>query len=84
VKKGRHQEWSPELGSFAITKDWIFAYRTAAGGWTSAQLQAIGLGFPPRKGWVDRSVGILISDRARYNFELRQTADDLRLDRVGE
>lgn len=52
-----------------ITKEWIFDNRTDKGGWTRAQLSAVGVEWPARSGWIDRLVGQTISDEIAKKFE---------------
>lgn len=45
-----------------VTIDFIDSGKTQRGRWTKASLAAIGVSWPPRKGWKDRVVGQSISD----------------------
>ena len=52
-----------------ITRAWIKRYKTDAGGWTRKQLNAIGVSFPPVKGWTFRVVGREITKERQAIFE---------------
>jgi hypothetical protein len=53
-----------------ITLDWLNRYRTPRNGFTRAQVEALGLRWPPKpKGWLRRLVGQHISDEAARKFE---------------
>lgn len=58
-----------------ITKEWLFRNRTRKGSWTQVQLRALGLLYPPRKGWIDYCIGLEISEEARIAFEAYCGAD---------
>lgn len=45
-----------------VTKDFLMTYRTDNGAWTSAQLRILGIDWPPISGWMQRVVGIELSD----------------------
>jgi hypothetical protein len=44
-----------------ITKEFIESNKTAKGGWNKKQIEAIGLIWPPRKGWKKSVIGDCIS-----------------------
>lgn len=54
-----------------VTKRWLMDHSSgnARGGWTKAQLEAIGLSWPPPKGWVDALIGSMLEDSQRAEFE---------------
>lgn len=56
---------------FTVTKHWLQANSSgnARGGWTKAQLEAIGLGWPPPKDWIDALIGSMLEDGQRAEFE---------------
>lgn len=58
-----------QAGVFIVTRAWMDMHRTARGGWTAAQLRAIGDSWPPVRGWAARAVGRVITDDARQAFE---------------
>ena len=47
----------PHKKVFTITKAFIHKYKTGAGGWKKTQLSAIGVSWPPPKGWINYSIG---------------------------
>ena len=57
------------MEQFIITRDWIFNNRTKRGAWTKAQLNALGLKWPARSGWIDELVGEAITSHNARIFE---------------
>lgn len=51
-----------------LTRQMILDARTDAGGWTMAQIQCIGIKWPPYKGWIDDLVGKEISQEKYDRF----------------
>lgn len=51
-----------------LTRDFIHQHKTAYGGWTRAQTNAIGVKWPLRPGWIDRAVGKEISEAQARDF----------------
>jgi len=57
---------------FYVTDEWLKAYATKDGhGWTAAQLSALGVDWPPPKGWRKEIIGSYIGDDQRRDFEGR-------------
>lgn len=54
---------------YRVTREWIEAHASGSGGWTRVQLHAIGVGWPPEKGWKERVHGKMIPDENRLTFE---------------
>ena len=56
---------------FQVTASWIYAHKTANGGWTKRQLSALSIPWPPERGWIDRAVQCTryISEEQRLQFE---------------
>lgn len=52
-----------------ITVEWLMAHRTPAGAWTLAQFRALGVPWPPRRGWVRRITGRYLDPARRAAFE---------------
>lgn len=40
-----------------VTREFIMEHRTERGAWTYAQIEALGLKWPPLKGWIDSVIG---------------------------
>src|ERR1700687_3456279 len=51
-----------------ITRAFIMAGASAKGGWNRAQLETLGVSWPPRAKWISRIVGRGISDEAGEDF----------------
>ena len=45
-----------------LTREYIMKHRTARGAWTRAQIEALGLEWPPLQGWIDSVVGQNITE----------------------
>lgn len=56
---------------FRVTQEWLEEFRTDEGGYTRDQLQQLGVGWPPPKGWKRRATGLRIKVSQRKRFELR-------------
>lgn len=52
-----------------ITKEWLQKYKTKSGGYTKAQINALGMEWPPRKGWEKDIVGLDITELDARIFE---------------
>jgi hypothetical protein len=65
---------------FVITMQWLEEHRSQRGAWTADQFQAIGLAWPPPRGWKRRVIGKEISDEARARFEKAMRAKAARAD----
>lgn len=57
-----------------LTKKYIMNHRTQRGSWTRSQLKAIGVNWPPARGWQKRAIGREISQEAAKLFETKITA----------
>lgn len=55
-----------------LTKQYIFKHSTARGGWTKKQLNAIGVAWPPKNGWIKEVVGNKITEEEVLIFENRK------------
>ena len=51
-----------------LTHELLMQYRTPAGLWRKVQLDALGLGWPPEKGWIPRVVGKELTDAQWHQF----------------
>lgn len=55
-----------------VTRELIETGRTGSGGWNKRQLKILGVKWPPRKGWLSRSIGKLITpEDAKLFVELK-------------
>ena len=52
-----------------ISEDWIHHYKSDAGGWNRRQLKAIGILWPPCRGWLKWVVGKQIIHKNARVFE---------------
>ena len=59
-----------ETTMVTVTKEFLNDNRTVNGAWTRAQLQAVGVRWPLKSGWMDRIVGTEISDAQAEEFIL--------------
>lgn len=51
-----------------VTREFIMAHRTQRGSWTYAQIEALGLECPPRKGWMHLVIGRELTDAQVRQF----------------
>ena len=58
-----------ENAAMQVTREFLMAHRTARGAWTRAQLQALGLQWPPLQGWLDSVVGQELTDAQVEQFK---------------
>lgn len=54
-----------------ITAAWLRQCSSPAGGWTRRQLAALGISWPPPKGWKRSLIGRPLSDDVRHEVERR-------------
>ena len=60
---------------FVVTKEFIESIKTANGGYIRKQLDALGVGWPPPKGWKKEIVGASIPrETALWLFEQAQAS----------
>ena len=52
-----------------VTKQWLKDNATLNGSWTRAQLNVLGIEWPPAKGWQDRISGKVLNDREVEQFK---------------
>ena len=52
-----------------LTRSYIKSHRTKRGAWTRVQIEALGLTWPPRKGWIKKIVGQEITEENKLKFE---------------
>ncbi len=52
-----------------ITKEWLDSNRTDKGAFTRKQIQALGIKWPPRSGWMQSVVGEMITHEQARQFE---------------
>lgn len=51
-----------------ITAELIFEGQSERGGWSRAQVEALGIPWPLRPGWISRAVGNEVVDEAVQEF----------------
>ena len=59
--------------AFKVTKDWINANRTEKHSFTRKQIQALGVKWPPTKGWINEACDSLITVDQKSRFESAKT-----------
>jgi hypothetical protein len=67
-----------------ITRDWLMQHRTVRGAWTRNQLEAIGLRWPPHRGWIGLVSGQTITPEQQQRFEADAGTQGSLLDHVLE
>ena len=52
-----------------VTKEYLNKNKTSKGGWNKKQLNALGIVWPPTKGWKKRAIGSVLTDEKAAVFE---------------
>ena len=65
-----------------ISREYIMEYRTDKGSWTQPQLEALGVEWPPVKGWIERISGNELSPGDQKTFQSKVTIKQFR--KLGE
>ena len=52
-----------------ITKTWLNLHRTANGSFTRAQIEELGVSYPPTRGWMRELLGTEITKKTKLQFE---------------
>ena len=60
---------------FKVTLEWLYQYRTGSGGYRRDQVEALGLDWPPQKGWLRGSVGKMITFEQKSLFEAEKESE---------
>lgn len=55
--------------STVVTKEWLDQHKTVKGGWNAVQLHALGLKWPPTKGWAKFVIGRQLTQEQVVKFE---------------
>ncbi len=55
-----------------VTKAYIEKNKTVKGSWTRKQIEALGIEWPPRKGWKKRIIGHVLTDQKAAVFEQKK------------
>lgn len=56
-----------------LTRKFIMDNRTERGSWTRAQVEAIGVEWPPRQGWIENVIGQEVPDEKAHLFAKSKT-----------
>jgi hypothetical protein len=59
----------PVLVDGIVTLEWLMWFASSSGGWTAAQCIALGVTWPPEKGWLRKRVGQSITPMLAAAFE---------------
>jgi hypothetical protein len=54
---------------FTITDAWLMQHQSKRAAWTADQLAAIGISWPPPRGWKWGVIGKTITDQQKARFE---------------
>lgn len=63
------------MNKIVLTEEMIQAARTPKGGYTKKQLAAIGVDWPPQKGWAKAVVGKEITEQQFREFNYAEYED---------
>lgn len=58
-----------------ITESYLMKNRTNKKSWTRSQFEALGVEWPPNKGWKSRVIGLTISPEQQKIFEAKLSAN---------
>ncbi len=59
-----------------ITREYLNQHRTKNGAWTKSQIEALGLEFMPKKGWMKEVIGKELSLDMQIQFEAKKYAKE--------
>lgn len=57
-----------------VTKKYLLDNRTEKGAWTRSQILALGVNWPPEKGWQTDVIGARLTDEQAAEFEAKRPA----------
>lgn len=60
---------APQEARFTISLTWLRRHATKGAGWSRKQIEALGLPYPARAGWLERVAGKQITQAQRAAFE---------------
>lgn len=66
---GRNESETEQSQTIILTKELIKAAKTNNGGLTKKQLAAIGVPWPPPKGWQESKIGTMITEEQLKRFQ---------------
>ena len=67
-----------ETAMFTITEAWLIEHQSKTSAWTADQLAAIGIEWPPPRGWKHRVIGKPIIDQQKTRFEMAMRSRQAR------
>jgi len=67
-----------------ITKDYINKHKTDKGAWTRVQIMALGVSWPPSKGWINSVIGNDLNEAGQEAFESKAFAKHNRIIAVSD
>ena len=57
-----------------ITREYIYRHKTDKGAWTRVQIMALGVSWPPSKGWINSVIGCELDEAGQEAFESQALA----------
>ena len=67
-----------------VTKEYLNKNKTSKGGWNKKQLNALGIVWPPTKGWKKRAIGSVLTDEKARAFEGVTKSKDQIINKVSK
>lgn len=67
-----------------VTHQFIVENRTPRGSWTQAQIEALGIVWPPRAGWMDKVIGHDLTEAQVRQFQDTTTKKQAKADNPGQ
>jgi len=67
-----------------VTKEYLNKNKTSKGGWTKKQINALGIDWPPTKGWKKRAIGHVMTEEKARAFEGVTKSKDQIINKVSK
>ena len=72
------------IARMKVTRQFIMDNRTPRGSWTQAQIEALGIAWPPRAGWIDGVIGHELTEAQVRQFQNKATKKQVKAGNAGQ
>ena len=72
------------IARMKVTRQFIMDNRTPRGSWTQAQIEALGIVWPPRAGWIDGVIGQELTETQVRQFQNTTTKKQAKAGSAGQ
>ena len=72
------------IARMKVTRQFIMDNRTPRGAWTQAQIEALGIAWPPRTGWIDEVIGHEMTEMQVRQFQNTTTKKQAKAGKAGQ